>query len=119
MFYLFLKSLLSLCAGLALGGVYHPPTCKTVWDEKCWDEPRQQCDTVQKPYTSTVTDQKCSTQYDKQCKTVFDTKVFLCYMKLTYITVANLEGGLVWLTLSQNQYSPPNPLSNLILCEPR
>ena len=86
-------SLLSLCTGLALGEVYHPPTCKTVWDEKCWDELRQQCDTVQKPYTSTVTDQKCSTQYEKQCKTVYDTKVFYVF-KITHITVINFERGL-------------------------
>ena len=39
-----------LCGGVALAGV---PSCETIWEEKCWDEPRQQCDTIQKPHQTT------------------------------------------------------------------
>merc|ERR1719308_22361 len=35
--------------------------CSTVYDEQCWDEPRQQCDSVQKPHTTTVYEQECNT----------------------------------------------------------
>merc|ERR1712098_744847 len=44
--------------GAALGGT---PQCNTIWEQKCWDEPRQQCDTVQKPFTTTVYEQECNT----------------------------------------------------------
>merc|ERR1712126_580983 len=33
------------------------PSCETVYEEKCWDEPRQQCNTVQKPFTTTQYEQ--------------------------------------------------------------
>merc|ERR1712212_652322 len=49
---------------LSFGGT---PVCNTIWEEKCWDEPRQQCITVQKPYTSTY--------YENECKTVKVPKV--------------------------------------------
>ena len=56
----------------AYGGV---PKCDTVYEEKCWDEPRQQCSSVQKPFTTTAYEQECHTEYDQQCNTVYDTKV--------------------------------------------
>merc|ERR1712212_305480 len=45
-------------ASLAFAG---HPVCKTVWEEKCWNEPREQCNTVQKPYTVTDYKEECST----------------------------------------------------------
>merc|ERR1712071_88955 len=51
------------------------PKCDTVFEEKCWDEPRQQCSTVQKPYTTTAYEQECHPEYDQKCTTVYDTKV--------------------------------------------
>merc|ERR1712042_262833 len=49
---------LFLCLlGAVYGGV---PTCNTVWEEKCWDEPRQQCKAVQKPFTTTQYEQECT-----------------------------------------------------------
>merc|ERR1712213_218784 len=45
-----------------LGAVYGGfPICSTEWEEKCWDEPRQQCNHVQKPFTTTVYEQECHT----------------------------------------------------------
>merc|ERR1739849_68301 len=35
------------------------PSCETVYEEKCWDEPRQQCHTVQKPFITTQYEQEC------------------------------------------------------------
>merc|ERR1712209_41192 len=82
--------------GAVYGGV---PTCNTVWEEKCWDEPRQECKAVQKPFTTTqyeqectsiqvpkvdrvpeqkctdVPEQKCHTAQEKVCNTVSETKV--------------------------------------------
>merc|ERR1712212_182625 len=49
---------------LSFGGT---PVCNTIWEEKCWDEPREQCTTMQKPYTSTY--------YEDECKTVKVPKV--------------------------------------------
>merc|ERR1712012_46946 len=43
--------------GAVYGGV---PTCNTVWEEKCWDEPRQECKAVQKPFTTTQYEQECT-----------------------------------------------------------
>ena len=60
-------------ASQAFAGV--PQTCKTVWEEKCWDEPRETCTTVQKPYTVTVHDTACTTHYDEKCHTEYETKV--------------------------------------------
>merc|ERR1711872_501204 len=63
-------------AGLPLGGT---PICNTVWEEKCWDESREQCTTVQKPYTTTyyeeqecskVAKQKTETREEQECNTV-------------------------------------------------
>merc|ERR1712126_352144 len=58
---------------LVVGG--YVPNCKTVYEEKCWDEPREQCKTVQKPYTAVENKQQCSTHYENVCSTVYDTKV--------------------------------------------
>ena len=90
--------------GSAWGGVRK---CNTVYDQKCWDEPRQKCSDVQKPYEETVYDQKCHTEYDQKCNTVYDTKVTVTgidilntdlqvsanFMYYTYLktTVLNLE----------------------------
>merc|ERR1711982_297198 len=35
------------------------PSCETVWEEKCWDEPTQKCHSVQKPFTTTYYEQEC------------------------------------------------------------
>jgi len=50
-------------------------TCKTVWEDKCMDVPRQECRTVQKPYPVTRSEEECNTFHDNQCSTVFDTEV--------------------------------------------
>merc|ERR1711973_411547 len=87
--------LLSLVAS-SLAGV---PSCTTVYDEKCWDEPRQECKDIQKPFTTTyyekecgtkqvprvdrvpemkckdVPEEKCHTRYEKDCNTVTETKI--------------------------------------------
>merc|ERR1711973_695777 len=84
--------LLSLVA-TSLAGV---PSCTTVYDEKCWDEPRQECKDVQKPFTTTyyekecgtkqvprvdhvpemkckdVPEEKCHTRYEKKCSTRYE-----------------------------------------------
>merc|ERR1739848_284721 len=53
-----------------LGSAYcGVPSCTTVWENKCWDEPRQQCNTVQVPNKVTTYEQKCKTVYEEQCKT--------------------------------------------------
>merc|ERR1711970_485725 len=51
------------------------PSCNTVWEEKCWDEPRQKCDTVKVPHEVTSYDEKCTTEYENKCNTVWDTEV--------------------------------------------
>merc|ERR1711887_115924 len=62
-----------------LGSAYcGVPSCTTVWENKCWDEPRQQCNTVQVPNKVTTYEQKCHTEYDteveykprEECRTV-------------------------------------------------
>merc|ERR1711942_595146 len=62
-----------------LGSAYcGVPSCTTVWENKCWDEPRQQCNTVQVPNKVTTYEHKCSTVYDteveykpiEECRTV-------------------------------------------------
>merc|ERR1711971_1366222 len=59
-----------------LGSAYcGVPSCTTVWENKCWDEPRQQCNTVQVPYKVTTYEQKCTTEYEQKCNTVYDTEV--------------------------------------------
>merc|ERR1712011_51074 len=77
-----------LAFGVAFGGV---PSCNIVYDEKCWDEPRQQCHSVQKPFTTThyeqechsvqvpmvesVPEQKCHDVPEQKCHTAYETKV--------------------------------------------
>merc|ERR1712126_542259 len=51
------------------------PACHTTYDEKCWDEPRQECKYVQKPYTTTVYEEECYMDYDRNCNTVYEDKV--------------------------------------------
>ena len=63
---------LLLVAAQAYAGVPH--VCKTVLENKCRDEPRQSCHSVQKPYTTTVHDTKCTTHYDEKCHTEYDTQ---------------------------------------------
>merc|ERR1712212_1195824 len=46
------------------------PVCKTVWEEKCWNEPREQCNIVQKPYTVTDYKEECNTKYEDECRQV-------------------------------------------------
>merc|ERR1712172_254404 len=62
-----------------LGSAYcGVPSCTTVWENKCWDEPRQQCNTVQVPNKVTTYEEKCTTEYDteveykprEECRTV-------------------------------------------------
>merc|ERR1712168_1363841 len=48
--------------GSAYSGV---PSCTTVWEEKCWDEPRQKCDTVKVPHEVTSYEQKWTTSQEK------------------------------------------------------
>merc|ERR1711971_904745 len=59
-----------------LGSAYcGVPSCTTAWENKCWDEPRQQCNTVQVPNKVTTYEQKCTTEYEQKCNTVYDTEV--------------------------------------------
>merc|ERR1712142_635489 len=54
-----------------LGSAYcGVPSCTTVWENKRWDEPRQQCNTVQVPNKVTTYEQKCTTEYEQKCNTV-------------------------------------------------
>merc|ERR1712126_756978 len=83
---LIMKVFVVLCLlGVVYGGF---PICSTEWEEKCWDEPRQQCNLVQKPFTTTVyeqechtaqvpkvesvPEQKCHTRHEEVCDTVYD-----------------------------------------------
>merc|ERR1711887_259024 len=59
-----------------LGSAYcGVPSCTTVWEDKCWDEPRQKCNTVQVPNNVTTQEEKCHTEYEQKCNTVWDTEV--------------------------------------------
>jgi len=66
--------LVVLCAASSFAGV---PSCQTIWEDKCWDEPRQQCNTVQKPHSVTSSKEECDTEYDNKCTTVYDNEVDL------------------------------------------
>merc|ERR1711915_1156058 len=67
-------NVLLLCSFMqfTLGGV---PTCNTVYDEKCWDEPRQVCNTIEVPFTTTEYVQECYMDYDRTCNTVYEDKI--------------------------------------------
>merc|ERR1711970_380398 len=65
--------LLILSVAHAYGGV--PQHCKTVYETKCWDEPREKCTTEQKPYTVTVHDTHCVTHHEEECHTEYEDKV--------------------------------------------
>merc|ERR1711887_20549 len=65
--------LLVLSVAHAYGGV--PQQCKTVYETKCWDEPREKCKTEQKPYTVTVHDTHCVTHHEEKCNTEYENKV--------------------------------------------
>merc|ERR1711872_1154273 len=60
--------------GLSFGGT---PICNTIWEEKCWDEPREQCTTVLKPYTSTYYEDECKTVKVPKMETVPEKNVAL------------------------------------------
>merc|ERR1711915_369272 len=86
-------------AGLSFGGT---PICNTVWEEKCWDEPRQQCNTVQKPYTSTYYEDegktvkvpKVETVPEKKCGTIAEQKCATKYEEVCHVEhrdVCNIE----------------------------
>merc|ERR1719300_736634 len=62
-----LLGLVSLC----YGGI---PICSTTYEEKCWDEPREHCTTVQKPHTTTVYEQVCHTVQVPKVDTVPEEK---------------------------------------------
>merc|ERR1712215_379822 len=89
MFYKFVL-LVSLAAGLSFGGT---PICNIVWEEKCWDEPRQQCNTVQKPYTSTYYEDECKTVKvpkvetvpEKKCGTIAEQKCATKYEEVCHV----------------------------------
>jgi len=51
------------------------PTCSVTWEEKCWDEPREQCSTVQKPYTITYYEKVCNTVKVPKVETVPEKKM--------------------------------------------
>merc|ERR1712121_238010 len=92
-FIMFKGAVLLALIGVAQAGF---PVCSTVWEDKCWDEPRQKCDYVQKPFTTTVyeeecntiqvpkvdsvpeqkcedvPEQKCETKYEQECHTTID-----------------------------------------------
>merc|ERR1712002_277042 len=57
--------------GLCNGGT---PTCSVTWEEKCWDEPREHCTTVLKPYTVNYIEQECETVKVPKIETVPETK---------------------------------------------
>merc|ERR1712240_821339 len=87
-----------LFLGLIGGSLCGVPSCTTVFDEKCWDEPSQQCKYVQKPFTTThyeqecvnkqvpkvdrvpeqkcirVPEEKCHTEYEQECTTRYENK---------------------------------------------
>merc|ERR1711970_1117655 len=51
---------------LLVGGAYCViPSCTTVWEDKCWDEPRQKCNTIQVPHEVTSYEEKCSTEFNR------------------------------------------------------
>merc|ERR1711970_858417 len=50
-----------------LGSAYcGVPSCTTVWENKCWDEPRQKCDTTKVPHEVTSYEEKCTTVWDTE-----------------------------------------------------
>merc|ERR1711872_771756 len=61
-----LKTLLVLTVLAGLTNAGHP-VCKIIWEDKCWDEPRQQCSSVKVPYTTTDYEEKCKTTTEKKC----------------------------------------------------
>jgi hypothetical protein len=63
-----MKSLIILPLFLAsqvMAGIFVAPVCKSVLEEKCWDEPTTDCKTVQVPVTRTETRRQCSTTFEK------------------------------------------------------
>merc|ERR1711887_38841 len=72
----FLRNMKVLGLLLLVGGAYCViPSCTTVWEDKCWDEPRQKCNTIQVPHEVTSYEEKCTTDYEQKCRTVWDTEV--------------------------------------------
>merc|ERR1712234_89153 len=57
-------AVLTVLAGLTNAG---HPVCKIIWEDKCWDEPREQCSSVSVPYTTTEYEEKCTKKYEQEC----------------------------------------------------
>merc|ERR1711862_660823 len=98
------------------------PSCTTLWDEKCWDEPRQDCKYVQKPFTSThyeqectskqvpkvdrvpeqkckdVPEEKCHTKYEQECSTRYEQEC-----KTEYTQKCHTDYQKVCNTVSENK----------------
>merc|ERR1711872_1040077 len=68
-----LKTLLVLTVLAGLTNAGHP-VCKIIWEDKCWDEPREQCSSVKVPYTTTKYEEKCTTVQVPKVETVSEEK---------------------------------------------
>merc|ERR1719431_32356 len=67
-----------LCLLLLVGGVHSSAdvtSCKTVWEDRCRDEPYRKCDIVQKPHSVSSVKEECNTVYANQCSNIYDTEV--------------------------------------------
>merc|ERR1712042_258845 len=71
--YIMLKTLIVLTVLAGLTNAGHP-VCKIIWEDKCWDEPRQQCSSVKVPYTTTDYEEKCTTVQVPKVETVSEEK---------------------------------------------
>merc|ERR1712234_38013 len=68
-----LKTLLVLTVLAGLTNAGHP-VCKIIWEDKCWDEPREQCSSVKVPYTTIEYEEKCTTVQEPKVETVSEEK---------------------------------------------
>merc|ERR1739845_95066 len=76
-----------------LGSAYcGVPSCTTVWENKCWDEPRQQvcnkvpkqeCKDVPKQDYKDVPRQKCNSVPKEECNTEYKEKCTTQYKQVT------------------------------------
>merc|ERR1719431_514450 len=67
-----------LCLLLLVGGVHSSAdvtSCKTVWEDRCRDEPYRKCEIVQKPHSVSSVKEECNTVYANQCSNIYDTEV--------------------------------------------
>merc|ERR1719481_131771 len=60
---------------LGLAGYVGVPTCRTVYEEKCWEVPRRECTNIPTPVTTTELVKDCYMDYDRSCRTTFEDKI--------------------------------------------